>query len=263
MDDADPLHWLSKANEDITKSSEEYELSAPKDLNGQKKDPIEHLRELALKLNPNHGDKLYPLEVLGAYKIVNDSPLAWNFELGGNPEVFVDSQITKWMATCDRNRFKNRLERCINQDNNIKRMFLLRLNYAYLMEQGKDEITIHRGRTVNLEWYGAVDEFGVVHGAEGSSVELLKNIDKLDEIANSFYSNKQILQSKATGIPLTTRQQIKMLLDGYGYSVEEDLDKVYYQLNELNKKHLEDGLVARIAYLAFEADLKKSGFFLT
>lgn len=217
-------------------------------------DPLEELRKLALSLNPKHGDKLYPLEVLGTYHIVNKNPMKWNFDLGGSPESFVDDQITKWLNECDINKFRNRLERSLVLDENIKNIFLLRLNYALLLEEGKDEIKIHRGRTTKLEWYGAKDEFGNSFGTSGSSVDLMKDAEALDALADSFYSYEEVLSSVRTGTKLSTKQKIVVRLVQFGYKLNMDLDDVYSQLNKYNAAYLEEGLVARIAYVAFESE---------
>jgi len=243
MDDKD-VHdlMINKSHLDIAKPNEDESHD------------LEGLRKRALALNPKHGDKLYPLEVLGAYHIVNNSPLAWNFELG-NPESFVDNQITKWMSSCDVIRFKNRLERCITQSHIIREIFLLRLNYALLMEEGKDEIVVHRGRTSKLEWYGAVDEEGNrVGNSDMSAVELIKNSEMLDQLADGFYSKRDLLESYRTGTPQSLRERIAVKLIQYGYEISQDLNEVYRNLKDANKNHLEDGLIARIAYLAFEAE---------
>lgn len=199
--------------------------------------PVEQLRKLALTLNPDHGDKLYPLEVLGAYHIVNISPASWDFSMGGNPETFVDDQITKWMASCDIEKFKNRLERNLDQNATIRKTFLLRLNYALLMEEGKDEINIHRGAT------------GELNGAD------IEDVEGLDEAASAFYSSKELLSSKKTGVKLSIRQHIEMVLTSIEYNISDNLDEVYYELNKTNAANLEEGLVARIAYMVFQAEV--------
>jgi len=219
-------------------------------------DTIDRLRKIALRYDPKHGDKLYPLEVLGAYHVVYNDLFGWDFSLG-NPETFVDNQITEWMQVCDIKKFKNRLERCLHQDEYIKKIFLLRMNYAYLMEEGKDSIAIHRGSTRSLEFYGAVDEFGIAHGDKNSSVDLIKDPASLDHMANSFYSHIEEIRSYKTGTDNNLRGIILAMLTSYGYQVNDDLNEVYRELNEANKKCLEDGLIARIAYLAFEAEFKQ------
>jgi len=225
------------------------------------KDYIDYLRELALRCDPKHGDKLYPLEVLGSYYIMhNDGPLSWNFSLG-NPEYFADIKITNWLRDNGDYRFKNRLERCLNQNDSIREIFLLRLNYAYLLEEGKDSISIHRNKTRNLEGYKSIDEIGNVYGNEDSAIDLIKDSQKLDDYANSFYDSIEEIHSCNTGTNINLRNIIHTMLLKYGYDISDNLDEVYRKLRDNNKRYLEEGLIARIGYLAFEAEFKGNGPF--
>lgn len=219
-------------------------------------DFINCLRELALKHGSGHGDKLYPLEVLGAYHVVLGSALKWDFTKHGNPEQFIDNLITDWMSKCDKNRFRNRLERCISQDKVVSDIFLLRMNYAYLLEEGKDVISIHRGRTRDIERYGAKDEIGNVYGTESSALDLIKDKNRLDDIADSFYDTVEEISSRNTGTKTSIRNAIHAALLDYGYDINYNLDEVYHKLNEMNKNNVEKGLIGRIAYLAFETEIK-------
>ena len=219
-------------------------------------DNLTYLREIAENYNPIMGDKLYPLEVLGVYHLVQFNHGKWSSMFHGNPETFIDDLILDWMKTCDINKFKNRLERCLYKNDKVKNLFLIRMNYAYLLEEGKDSISIHRGKHKKLEWYKAVDDLEVTHGNHNSSIDLIKNKEELERLAENFYDNIEEIKSTKTGTNNRIRQAIFAMLSNYGYDIDYDLDAVYKELNKLNRDNLEEGLIARIAYLAFEAEFK-------
>lgn len=209
------------------------------------------LIKLAKTLNPIHGDKLYPLEVLGVYKIIH-SDLVWDFYEYGNPESFIDSKITEFLCSCDRQKFKNRLEREISENSITRKIFLLRLNYAYLLEPGKDIIEIKRNTQGNLLFQDMLDAEGNYIGKLESSK--LSN-EEIEELADKFYKNSQIIQEKNTGTPHNLRDKIKFLLYNSDMEIIENLDEVYHALNKINKKYIEHGLIARVAYLAFMSEI--------
>lgn len=206
-------------------------------------DLIESLRKEALTLNPRHGDKLYPLEVLGVYKRVHNNSFRSWLELG-NPETFIDDRIKEYIRQVDKNRFSNRLERELIQNQITKELFLLRLNYAYLMQEGTDEINIHRGRVGSLLFSD-----GEYKGPLGSAFDI--EDEQLDELAEKFYKDKSNLEKKATGTKQSIREKIINRLTQMGYMINYDFDEVYYELNKRNSVVLEEGLIARIAYLVF------------
>jgi len=202
-------------------------------------DIIEQLRIKALTLNPKWNNTIYPLEVLGVYNAVLKDPLSWDFSLG-NPEAFIDDSIMTWMKK-NSESLKNNLRNCLNNDSSVRELFLLRLNYAYLLEEGKDEIVIHRIPKTGLDY-------------DGSSVELMKDEEKLNQLSNSFYSNEELMKSIKTGTDTDVRMKILQSLQNFGYVLNYDLDEVYNKLNNMLKTEIENGLISRIAYLAFEAE---------
>lgn len=233
-----------KARRDITRSNQEHGLITG--VKSQKpKSPIDVLRDGALTLSPEHGDKLYPLEVLGAYKTVYQNPYEWYFELG-NAETWIDSQIAEWLNTCDLNKFRNRLERQLSQDSVIKELFLLRMNYSLLLEEGKDVIEVRTNPTRDMNFYN--DNL--------NAVDLSKDVKALDKIADSFYGSVNTMSSVDVGTPRKLREIIAESLFQFGYETSHNLDEVYNKLNLLSKQYLESGLIARIGYLAFKAEIE-------
>jgi hypothetical protein len=234
---------LNAENELITQSQNDL---IKQEENRQTKEDT--LRELALSLDPKYGDKLYPLEVLGVYNLVLNERHMDVVTLVGMPENYIDNAIKNWVITIDKSRFANRLERVLDQDIDIRETFLLRLNYAFLLEEEEESIVIYRGCQQKL-LFGEVDVEGNYIGDLESAGDLTD--EDLDERAANFYSSQEKIFSRLIGTPMSTRAKIKQCLDLMGYVINFDVDEVYHNLNKANKSHFEAGLVARVAYLVF------------
>lgn len=216
-------------------------------------DPLEALRKLALSLNPKHGDKLYPLETLGVYHVVQSgNMMMWDFSMG-NPEKFIDDRIVEFMNQVDVNRFKNRLERELEQNPLIKEGFRIRLNYAYLLEEGTDDIQVKTSKKQELLFCDGLDAEGNYTGTLESAQDLTN--EDLDEMANEFYSNSETIEETKTGTPNTVRLRIKQLMDEAGMVMIEDLDSVYDEVRKFGQDNLEESLITRIAYLVFVSEI--------
>lgn len=252
-----PDHKVSGRNPMFEGPINDGRISVPEnkiiEFEGQKDDLIEMLRKEALALSPKHGDKLYPLEVLGVYNRVLNSKSLFDLTLLGNPEEFIDDRITKWVMTFDKSRFSNRLERVLTQNKLVNEIFYLRLNYALLMEEGEDEIKICKRQVGKLTFTDSLDEEGNYTGNLSSSFDI--DDKKLDEMANDFYSQKRKIKSTKTGVKKSLRIKILDKLNMVGYIVNNSLNEVYNLLRSKNEDNMEEGLIARIAYLVLVSEI--------
>lgn len=207
-------------------------------------DFINILRNKALSLNPKY-QNYYPLEVLGAYKVVLlEGPLNWDFGYG-NPETFIDQKIIDFIrGNID---YSKEIENLSN-DETIKYGFKLRLNYAYLLESGIDVIEIKTNKNGKL-LFNELNQDNEYVGDLKSAKDL--NNKKLDELADKFYKNSETVSSKETGTKISIKNKIKELSEYYNMEFEDNLDKVYNELKEFNNKNIEEGLLSRIIYVAF------------
>jgi len=207
---------------------------------GENDNLLKILRDAAIKCNPKYGDILYPLEVLGIYKFVNNS--TWFDVSYENPETLIDKMLTEWLLNINTEIYVNNLMEILNNNMTVKNIFLIRLNYAYLLEPGIDKIEIHynrKPRILNAEELDAESE------------------ELLEQRENEFCENGTIINMFKTGTDQSFREIIHNALQNYGYEINTDLNVVYYELNKLSHDNVEEFLISRLAYLAMESEYKK------
>lgn len=222
---------------------------------------FEELEEEADKLGGKYVSVLYPKFMLGAYYYVyNDK---WSFMKGGNPETFIDHHLGDWVSKLPyKDLYLEMLLKTIKNDKILFDLLCLRMNYALCIgkESVATEIKIHRNQTGHLLFRDdlKVTESGeVVYNGKLESSKLKD--EELDEMASKFYSDAETIAQHKTGLPEHSLYKVNEMLLSLGYEMRTDLDEVYKEINHLNKIHVEEGIVSRVAFLIItnSSDIKK------
>jgi hypothetical protein len=221
---------------------------------------FEELEEEAGRYGGKYVGILYPKFMLSAYYYVHNDK--WSFSKGGNPETFIDHHLGEWVSKLPhKDVYLQILTNSVKNDPNLFKLLCLRLNYALYIgkESVATEIKIHRNQTGHLlfnENLKTTESGEVVYNGDLESAKL-KN-EELDEWAKKFYSKEETISQSKTGLPEHILYYINNMLLEYGYELNPDGEAVYNELNKLNRIFIEEGLVARVAFLTIISSIKET-----
>lgn len=239
---------------------EDHKCKYSNDVIKKPKSYFEELEEESIRYNGKYIGILYPKFMLSAYYYVHNDK--WSFSRGGNPETFIDHYLGEWVSKLPhKDLYLQILTNSIKKDPNLFKLLCLRLNYALYIgkESVATEIKIHRNQTGSLLFRDSLKttESGeVVYDGNLESAKL-KN-EELDELASKFYSKEDIISQSKTGLPEHVLYYINNMLLEYGYEINPDGEAVYQELNKLNRTFIEEGLVARVAFLTIISSIQET-----
>lgn len=220
---------------------------------------FEQLEEEADKLGGKYVGILYPKFMLGAYYFVHLDK--WSFAQGGSPESFIDHHLGEWVAKIPhKDLYLQMLTNTVKNDKNLFKLLCLRLNYA--LSIGKEsvcsEIQIHRNKVGNLLFRESQKVVGneVIYDGKLESAKLKD--EEIEQWANSFYSKKDTISQTKAGLPEHVLYHINDMLLKNGYEMSTDREAMYRELNQLNKTFIEEGLVARVAFLVIISSIQEN-----
>ena len=210
---------------------------------------IEILEEESDKIGGKYLSILYPKFMLSAYDRVYS--MRWPID-EGNPESFIDQHLSEWIRKLSyKDIYMNMLINCVKSDDILMKILCLRMNYALTIgkESVSGEVKIFRNKSGHLlfnESFKTVGDSVVYDGDLDSS---FLSDEEIEEWANKFYSSSETVSSSKTGLPEHVLYKINEMLSQFGYDINTDLNSVYNELNNLNKMYIEEGIVARVAFL--------------
>ncbi len=214
-----------------------------------KKTFFEELEEEADKLGGRYF-VLYPKFMLSVYYRVHLN--RWSFELGGNPESFIDQHLGDWIRKLPhKDLYLELLNNSLKLDKDLFNLLCLRMNYALVIgkEAISGDIKIFKNKSGHLLFHEKTKVIGEETVYDGDLESAKLKDEEIEEWANKFYSNSSIISQSKSGLPEHILFKINEMLNSYGYKINEDREEVYRELNRLNKIHIESGLVARVAFL--------------
>lgn len=220
---------------------------------------FDQLEEEANKIGGKYSGILYPKFMLGAYCFVHQNK--WSFELGGNPESFIDHHLGEWVSKIPhKDLYLQMLTNAVKNDKNLFKMLCLRLNYALVIgkESVSGEVKIHRNKVGNLLFRESTKVVGdeIIYDGKLESSKLKD--EEIEEWANKFYSNEETISQSKTGLPEHVLYYINNMLLEYGYELNQDGESIYREINQLNKILIEEGLVARVAFLTIISTIQET-----
>jgi hypothetical protein len=220
---------------------------------------FEELEEEAGRYGGKYVGVLYPKFMLSAYYYVHNDK--WSFSKGGNPETFIDHHLGEWVSKIPhKDVYLQILSNSVKADENLFKLLCLRLNYALYIgkESVSTEIKIHKNKVGHLlfnESTKVVDGEIVYDGKLETSN--LKD-EEIEEWAKKFYSAEETISQSKSGLPEHILYYINNMLLEYGYKLNPDGEAVYQELNKLNRVFIEEGLVARVAFLTIISSIKET-----
>lgn len=201
----------------------------------------------SFRFNAKYTDVLYPRIALAVFEMVLTGKWA-----EGNPEQAIDMILHDWLNNLkNRNDYIERLRSTLQEDRHIMECTILRLNYAALLVEDFDMITIHTGRQRALPFTSLAEhvqtEYGLAYAGKNASEMTL---DEIEDQANNFYKYKKVIKQRKIGVPDEKRAYIKNKILELGFVFIEDLNLVYSRLNQYLHGNYETSIIARLAYLA-------------
>ncbi len=212
----------------------------------------ERLAEEGAKFDSKFGDILYPKAVLAAYdRVVSGQWDIWD----GNPEPIIDNMLKEFMESVgNRTEYLGILKTAL-MDEKTKTCLVLRLTYAALMEESVEEISVHTVRRSALTCQDANQliqskDDGMIYVGDSP---LNMEESELDKKANEFYSQKNIISQKTTGIEFSKREKLAQKVVDLGFEFIQDQNLIYNEM-QYYKNDYEVSLVARLAFLLLLKD---------
>jgi hypothetical protein len=220
---------------------------------------FEQLEEEADKLSGKYVGVLYPKFMLSAYYRVHNE--TWSVELGGHPESFIDHHLGEWISKIPhKDLYLQILSNSVKADKNLFKMLCLRLNYALYIgkEHVSTEVKIHRNKIGFLLFNESTKVIGneIIYDGKLNSANLKD--EEIEEWARKFYSAEETISQSKSGLPEHVLYYINNMLLEYGYEINTDGNAIYKELNQLNKVLIEEGLVARVAFLTIVSSIKEN-----
>jgi hypothetical protein len=136
-------------------------------------------------------------------------------------------------------------------DDKIRDCAVLRLNYAALLEEGVDTITICTGQRKELSCQDGPD---MVVDEEGQQIYAGKSpsefsLAEIDKKSDEFYINKRVIQENPYGLPEDKRAYIAEKICELGCEFIDDREIVYERLRGILYQDYEVAIVGRLIYL--------------
>ena len=215
----------------------------------------EVLKNIGRRLNAQY-DVLYPIEVLGAYYAVHKG--TWYSHGKGNPEKWIDDKLSEFVATTNKEEFRNNLKMALENEE-VKYAFKLRLNYAVLLKETIDTIEIRHSARHGLPFNDELNDVNEYIGNLRSSSDLTN--EEIEKRSEEFYAIRKIAKTIKNGTPEPLRIKINNFMNQSDMEINDNLNEVYMELKKFNRDNLELGLVARLAYIAFASMMQNNETF--